>query len=50
MRTIRQSTLPSLWWEKPDARVVPISAKCTDADAAAGAIPAATSSVVEMTP
>ena len=50
VRTIRQSTLPSLWWEMPEASVVPISAKCTEAEAAAGAMPAATRSVVEVTP
>ena len=48
--TMRQSTFPNLWWEIPEASVVPIWAKCTAADAAAGAIPAATRMVVEVTP
>ena len=45
MLTVRQSTLPSLWWEKPETSVVPISEKCTAAEAAAGAMPVASSSV-----
>ena len=36
MPTVRQSTLPSLWWEKPETSEVPISEKWTAADAAAG--------------
>ena len=50
MLTVRQSTLPSLWWEKPETSVVPISEKWTAALAAAGAMPAARSSVDEVTP
>ena len=50
MLTVRQSTLPSLWCEKPETSEVPISEKCTAADAAAGATPAASSSVDEVTP
>ena len=50
IRTVRQSTLPSLWWEKPEARVVPISLKWTAADAAAGVTPTVRSRVVEVTP
>ena len=50
MPTVRQSTLPSLWWEKPETSEVPISEKWTAADAAAGATPAASSSVEEVTP
>ena len=50
IETVRQSTLPSLWWEYPETSVVPISEKCTAADAAAGATPAASSNVEEVTP
>ncbi len=50
MLTVRQSTLPSLWWEMPETSVVPISEKCTAADAAAGAMPAASRRVEEVTP
>ncbi len=50
IETVRQSTLPSLWWEKPETNVVPISEKCTAADAAAGATPPASRRVVEVTP
>jgi hypothetical protein len=45
-----QSTLPKLECEIPDTAVVPISAMCTLADASAGAMPAATKTVVEETP
>ncbi len=48
--TVRQSTLPSRWWEKPDTAVVPISERWTAADAAAGATPALSSSVEDVTP
>ena len=48
--TVRQSTFPSLWWEKPDTRVVPISEKWTAALAVAGAIPVASSRVDDVTP
>ena len=37
---MRQSVLPSLWWESPETSVVPISEKWIAAEAAAGAIPA----------
>ena len=50
IETVRQSTLPSLWWEKPETSEVPISEKWTAAEAAAGATPAASSSVDEVTP
>ena len=50
IRTVRQSTLPSLWCEKPDATVVPISLKCTAAEAAAGVNPSVSSRVDEVTP
>ena len=50
MLTVRQSTLPSLWWEKPDTSEVPISEKWTAAEAAAGATPAASSRVEDVTP
>jgi hypothetical protein len=48
MPTVRQSTLPSLWWEMPDTSVVPISEKCTAALAAAGAMPVARCSVEDL--
>jgi hypothetical protein len=44
--TTFRSTLPNFQCEKPDASVVPISARCTVADAAAGLVPMARSSVV----
>lgn len=50
MATVRQSTLPSLWWEMPETSDVPISEKCTAAEAAAGATPAARRRVDEVTP
>jgi hypothetical protein len=50
IRTVRQSTLPKRQWETPDTAVVPSSARCTVAEAAAGAVPTATSSVVEVRP
>ena len=37
MPTVRQSMLPSLWWENPETSEVPISEKWTAAEAAAGA-------------
>ena len=49
-RTTLQSTLPNRQCAIPEATVVPISARCTDAEAAAGATPASSSSVVEVTP
>ena len=49
-RTTCQSTLPKRQWAAPAARVVPISARCTDAEAEAGAMPASSSRVVEVTP
>ena len=48
--TMRQSTLPKRAWAVPEAKVVPISARCTDADAAAGDRPAANISDEEVTP
>ena len=48
--TVRQSTLPSLWWENPETSDVPISEKCTAALAAAGATPAASRRVEDVTP
>ena len=48
--TTFQSTLPNFQWEAPEASVVPISARCTVADAAAGLVPIASSSVVDVTP
>ena len=48
--TTFQSTLPNFQCEAPEARVVPISARCTVADAAAGLVPIASSSVVDVTP
>ena len=48
--TTFQSTLPNRQCARPDIRLVPISAKCTVADAAAGLVPMASSSVVDVTP
>ena len=48
--TVRQSVLPSVWWEMPETSEVPISEKWMAADAAAGPIPPAMSSVAEVTP
>jgi hypothetical protein len=50
LATTFQSTLPNLQWARPEARVVPISARCTVAEAAAGLVPMASSRVVEVTP
>ena len=47
---MRQSTLPSLWCEAPETSEVPISEKWTAAEAAAGATPAASSRVEDVTP
>ncbi len=49
-RTTRQSTLPNRQCATPEASVVPISARCTEADADAGAMPATSSRVEEVTP
>jgi len=48
--TMRQSTLPKRECDAPEARVVPISARWTEADAAAGARPAASIIDDEVTP
>lgn len=48
--TTDQSMLPIRQCEAPEASVVPISARCTEADATAGATPVATSSVLAVTP
>ncbi len=50
LATTFQSTLLNRQWEMPEARVVPISARCTVADAAAALVPIASSRVVEVTP
>jgi hypothetical protein len=50
LRTVRQWTLPKRQCAAPEASVVPISARCTDADAVAGAMPAVSSKVVEVAP
>ncbi len=50
LATTFQSTLPNFQWATPDIRLVPISAKWTVAEAAAGLVPKASSSVVEVTP
>ena len=50
LATTFQSTLPNRQCASPDIRLVPISAKCTVADAAAGLVPMASSSVVDVTP
>ncbi len=49
-RTVRQSTLPKRQCAKPEAAVVPSSARWTAADAEAGLYPAASTSVVDVTP
>ena len=48
--TVRQSTLPNLWCEAPETSEVPSSEKWTAAEAAAGATPAASSRVEDVTP
>lgn len=48
--TTRQSTLPNRQCATPAASVVPISARCTEADAAAGATPATSSRVDDVSP
>ena len=50
MPTTRQSTLPNFQWDAPEARLVPTSAKCTEADAMAAGVPAASRTDVEVTP
>ena len=50
LATTFQSTLPNFQCERPDTRVVPISARWTVAEAAAGLVPMASSRVVEVTP
>src|SRR3712207_9506050 len=50
LATTFQSTLPNFQCASPDIRLVPISAKCTVADAAAGLVPMASSRVVDVTP
>ncbi len=49
-QTTFQSTLPNFQCEAPETRQVPISARWTVADAAAGFVPMASSSVVDVTP
>src|SRR5699024_4710171 len=39
--TVRQSTLPDLWWARPETRAVPRSGKGAAAERAAGGVPAA---------
>ena len=46
----RRSTLPNRQCDTAAASVVPISARCTEADAAAGATPATSSRVAEVRP
>ena len=48
--TTFQSTFPNFQWDAPEASVVPISARCTVAEAAAGLVPMASRSVVDVTP
>ena len=48
--TTFQSTLPKRQCASPEARVVPISARCTVAEAAEGLVPIASSRVVDVTP
>ena len=50
LRTTTQSTLPKRQCEAPEASVVPISARWTVADAAAGFVPIARRRVVVVTP
>jgi hypothetical protein len=49
-RTVRQSTLPKRQCERPETAVVPSSARWTDADAVAGAYPAARTRLADMAP
>jgi hypothetical protein len=46
----RLSTLPSRQCERPEANVVPISAKCTAALAETGVAPSKINNVVEVIP
>jgi hypothetical protein len=48
--TTFQSTLPNRQCARPEASVVPISARWMVADAAAGLVPRASSRVVDVTP
>jgi hypothetical protein len=48
--TTRQSTFLSFQCDRPEARFVPSSEKCTDAEAAAGVRPARISSELDVTP
>ena len=48
--TTDQSTLRKRQCAVPEARVVPISARCTEADAEAGESPATRSREVDVTP
>ena len=48
--TTRQSTLPNFQCDRPDTSVVPISARWTVADAAAGFVPMTSRRVVVVTP
>jgi hypothetical protein len=48
--TMRQSTLPKRQWEAPETRVVPISERWTEAEAAAGERPTASIRDDEVTP
>ena len=50
MPTTRQSTLPNFQCAAPETRVVPTSERWTTAEAEAGAMPASSSRVVEVTP
>ena len=50
LATTPQSTLPKRQWLAPEKRVVPISARWTVAEAAAGLVPIARRSVVVVTP
>ena len=50
MLTIRQSMLPKRQCAAPDASVVPTSERCTAAEAAAGAMPVASSRDDDVTP
>jgi hypothetical protein len=48
--TRRQFTFPNFQWDRPDVNVVPISARCTLAEATAGEKPLESSTVEVVTP
>lgn len=48
--TIRQSTLPSRQWARPETSWEPTCEKLTVADASAGVVPSASRNVADVTP